>query len=73
LVAREVKEGRFTPRIESFGLESGVIKWVPNPVLDSLIPVALRERLRATADSIVAGTLAPVDRSTGQMAEPPKP
>ncbi|HEX9167032.1 MAG TPA: BMP family protein [Gemmatimonadales bacterium] len=73
LVAREVQEGRFVPRVESFGLESGVIQWVPNPVLDSMIPAALRERVRATADSIAAGTLAPVDRSTGQMAEPAKP
>lgn len=73
VIAREVKEGRFIPRVESFGLESGVIRWMPNPALDSLIPAALRERLRATADSIIAGTLVPVDRSTGQMAEPPKP
>ena len=73
LVAREVQEGRFTPRVESFGLESGVIKWVTNPALDSMVPTALRERIRATADSIVAGTLVPVDRATGQMAEPAKP
>lgn len=73
LVAREIKEGRFTPRVETFGLESGVIKWVPNPALDSMVPAALRERLRATADSIVAGTLSPVDRSTGRMAEPGRP
>jgi basic membrane lipoprotein Med (substrate-binding protein (PBP1-ABC) superfamily) len=73
LIAREVQEGRFTPRIESFGLESGVIQWVPNPKLDSLIPPALKHRVQATADSIVAGTLAPVDRRTGQMAEPPTP
>jgi basic membrane lipoprotein Med (substrate-binding protein (PBP1-ABC) superfamily) len=73
LVAREVKEGRFTPRVETFGLESGVIKWVPNPALDSMVPAALRERLRATADSIMAGTLSPVDRATGRMAEPARP
>lgn len=73
LVAREVKEGRFTPRVETFGLESGVIKWVPNPALDSMVPAALRERLRATADSIIAGTLSPVDRATGRMAEPARP
>lgn len=73
LVAREVQEGRFVPRVESFGLESGVITWVTNPALDSMVPAALRERIRATADSIVAGTLVPVDRATGQMAEPARP
>lgn len=72
LVAREVKEGKFIPRVESFGLESGVIKWVPNPALASMIPPALQARLQATADSIVAGSLTPVDRATGQMAEPPR-
>lgn len=73
LVAREVQEGRFTPRVESFGLESGVIQWVPNPALDSMISPALRERIRATADSIASGLLMPVDRTTGQMAEPARP
>ena len=73
LVAREVKEGRFTPKVETFGLESGVIKWVPNPALEAMVTPALRERLRATAESIIAGTLTPVDRVTGQMAEPAKP
>ena len=70
LVAREVKEGRFTPKVETFGLASGVISYRPNPVLDHLVPQALKDRLKATADSIIAGTLVPVDRSTGKMAEP---
>jgi basic membrane lipoprotein Med (substrate-binding protein (PBP1-ABC) superfamily) len=73
LIAREVRDGRFTPRVESFGLESSVIQWVPNPRLDSLIPPALRAKVQATADSIAAGTLVPVDRRTGQMAEPATP
>ncbi|HEX9755354.1 MAG TPA: BMP family ABC transporter substrate-binding protein, partial [Gemmatimonadales bacterium] len=51
-VGREVKEGRFTPRIQSFGLESGVIRYVSNPALDSLVPMALEDRLRAASDSI---------------------
>jgi len=70
LVAREVKEGRFTPKVETFGLASGVISYRPNPALDHLVPQALKDRLKATADSIIAVTLVPVDRSTGKMAEP---
>jgi basic membrane lipoprotein Med (substrate-binding protein (PBP1-ABC) superfamily) len=57
LVASEVRAGRFRPRVEVFGLESGVVRYVPNPRLDSLIPAPLRARLRAATDSIAAGTL----------------
>jgi basic membrane protein A and related proteins len=67
LIAREVQEGRFTPRVESFGLESGVVRYVPNPALDSLMSPALRNRLAATTDSIIAGTLRPIDSTTGQV------
>src|SRR3954470_19482879 len=51
LVARELKEGRFTPKVESFGLQSGVVRYQPNPALDSLLPAGLTARLRAAADS----------------------
>ncbi len=70
LITREVREGRFTPRVESFGLESGVIRYVGNPGLDSLISPELRARVQAAQDSIIAGTLVPVDRSKGGMANP---
>lgn len=59
-VARELAEGRFTPKVESFGLEGGVIRYVPNPALDSLLPPDLTGRVAAAADSIIAGTLPPV-------------
>ena len=68
LIAREVREGRFTPRVESFGLGSGVIRYAPNPALDSLLSPDLKEKLQAAQDSIIAGTLVPVDRSKGRMA-----
>ena len=62
LVAKDVKDGKFTPREETFGLSSGVIRYVPNPKLDSLVPAALKARVAAAADSISAGTLVPVPR-----------
>jgi len=52
LVAREVQLGTFTPKVESFGLASGVVRYVPNPALDSLVPAALRARVQAAEDSI---------------------
>jgi basic membrane protein A and related proteins len=70
MVAREVKEGRFTPRVESFGLESGVIRYVANPALDSLVSDALRARLQAAADSIIAGSLRVADRAAAGVGDP---
>jgi basic membrane lipoprotein Med (substrate-binding protein (PBP1-ABC) superfamily) len=59
LVAREVKSGQFTPKVEAFGLRSGVVRYEANPALDSLVPVSLKARVKAAADSIAAGTLEP--------------
>ena len=62
LVATEVKAGRFAPQVRVFGIESGVVSYVPNPRLDSLVPAGLKAHLRAAADSIVAGTLVAAPR-----------
>lgn len=51
-VAREVKAGGFVPKVESFGLKSGVVRYEPNPLLESTMPASLRERLSAARDSI---------------------
>jgi len=59
-IAREVKAGRFVARVETFGLAGGVLRYDPNPVLDTLVPAPLRARLRAARDSILAGTLRPL-------------
>lgn len=56
-IAREVKEGRFAAKAETFGLAGGVLRYEPNPALDGLMPPALATRIRAAADSIMAGTL----------------
>ena len=57
LIAREVVGGSFAPRVESFGLSSGVIRWATNPAISTALPAGLAERVRAAADSIAAGTL----------------
>ena len=59
-VAREVKGGTFVPKVESFGLAGGVIRYVPNPALAAGVPAADLAKVAAAADSIVAGTLIPV-------------
>lgn len=53
LIGREVQRGDFTPRVESFGLGSGVIRFVLNPLFADSIPDALMARIRAASDSIV--------------------
>ena len=59
LLARAVRDSSFTPQVESFGLKSEVLRYVPNPALDSLVPDSLMARVEAAADSIASGTLNP--------------
>lgn len=59
-VAREVKSGSFKPRVETFGLAGGVLRYEPNPGLRDRIPAQLQARISAAADSIIAGTLKPL-------------
>jgi len=68
LVAAEVKAGKFAPKVETFGLASGVIRYVPNPTLDTLVSAALKTRVAAAADSIAKGTLLPVPGPTAEQA-----
>jgi basic membrane protein A len=73
LVAREVRDGQFRPRVESFGLRSGVVRYEPNPTLDPLVPARLKDWVRAAADSIAAGTLAPVPPSLASRPDSAAP
>jgi basic membrane protein A and related proteins len=57
LVGREVQGGTFIPRVESFGLASGVIRFEVNDRLKATWPAGLPARVAAAADSISAGTL----------------
>jgi basic membrane protein A len=59
-IAREVKDGSFVPRVETFGLAGGVLRYDPNPALASRVSVALLQRVQAARDSILAGTLKPL-------------
>jgi len=53
MVARAVQRGGFTPKVESFGLKSGVIRYEPNAALEPMVPLAIRARLAAARDSII--------------------
>jgi len=71
MVASEVKGGTFQPRVEVFGLSSGVIRYVPNPVLETLVHESLRSRVQAAADSIADGTLIAAPRPASMQADAP--
>jgi basic membrane lipoprotein Med (substrate-binding protein (PBP1-ABC) superfamily) len=67
-VAREVKAGTYRPKVEAFGLASRVVRYEPNPALDSIVPAALKARVKAAADSIAAGTLLAAPRPASMEA-----
>jgi len=56
-LAREVQSGHFTPKVETFGLSGGVLRYDPNPGLEETVPAALKARVQGARDSIIAGTL----------------
>jgi basic membrane protein A and related proteins len=58
-VAREVKSGRFRPRVIYLGSKSEVVTLVLNPARQHLISPALRARLDSTRRLIDEGRLAP--------------
>ena len=68
MVASEVKGGTFRPRVEAFGLASGVVRYVPNPALEAMVQPTLRSRVQAAADSIAAGTLVAAPRPPSMQA-----
>jgi simple sugar transport system substrate-binding protein/basic membrane protein A len=52
LVGRQVQQGDFSPRVETFGLGSGVIRFALNPLFADSIPPAVMARIREASDSI---------------------
>jgi basic membrane lipoprotein Med (substrate-binding protein (PBP1-ABC) superfamily) len=67
-VGREVKAGHFMPRVESFGLESGVIRYEMSSPLLGTVPPELIARVNGARDSIIAGTLDPIQASSPVLA-----
>ncbi|HJS46498.1 MAG TPA: BMP family protein [Gemmatimonadales bacterium] len=53
-VAREVREGRFTPKVESFGLASGVIRFDADPAAREALPDSAWALIERARDSIMA-------------------
>ena len=59
-VAREVKSGRFRPRVVTFDAQSDVVRLVLNPAAIGRIPAATRARIDSVNARIHAGTFTAV-------------
>jgi basic membrane lipoprotein Med (substrate-binding protein (PBP1-ABC) superfamily) len=57
LVATEIRDGRFTPRVVRLDSSTDVVRWVPNPALN-VIPEAARSRIDSTRALLVSGRFA---------------
>ncbi len=55
VVAREVRDSTFTPRVIRLGTASDVVRWVPNPAV-SVIPDAVVTRIAAERTRFATGT-----------------
>lgn len=57
-IAREVRGGRFTPRVHVLDTRSGVMKWMPNPALNSVVPPHTLQMVDSVQRLMLAGTFA---------------
>lgn len=69
IVAREVKERRFTARVVSLGLRDDVVRLVLNPALESRIPPRTRAAIDSVQQRLLSGALRLID-STGAFVIP---
>lgn len=56
-MARSIRDNRFQPGVVFLGIKDSVVDFVVNDSLASRVPAALRARIAAARDSIIAGTL----------------
>lgn len=69
LVAREVRSGRFQPRVVSLGVRDDVVRLVLNPVLESRIPAPVRATIDSVQRRLDDGSIRLID-STGAFVAP---
>jgi basic membrane lipoprotein Med (substrate-binding protein (PBP1-ABC) superfamily) len=69
LVAKEIKERRFTPRVVSLGIRENVVRLVLNPTLQSRIPRPVQATIDSVQRRLFDGSLRIAD-STGVATSP---
>jgi len=55
VVAREVNSGQFKPRVVRLDMRVDVVRWTPNPVLESKIPAAAMHAVDSVRTLMLAG------------------
>ena len=73
LVAREVHEGSFDPRVISLGAAENVVTWIPNPRLADRVAPATRAAIDSAAAQIRAGSFTALDTGRAPSAAPAAP
>jgi basic membrane lipoprotein Med (substrate-binding protein (PBP1-ABC) superfamily) len=58
-IAREVKRGAFTPRVHVLDTRSGVMKWVLNPSMKTVVPPGARQMVDSVERHMLNGTFTP--------------
>ena len=58
-IAREVKSGGFAPRVHVLDTRSGVMKWVPNPSMKTVVPPRILQMVDSVERQMLDGTFAP--------------
>ena len=61
LVAKEIKDGTFKPRVVSLGIRDNVVRLVVNPALESTIPAPVRATIDSVQRRLFDGSLRLVD------------
>jgi len=56
VVAREVNGGQFKPRVVKLDMRVDVVRWTPNPVLESKIPASAMHAVDSVRTRMLAGT-----------------
>jgi basic membrane lipoprotein Med (substrate-binding protein (PBP1-ABC) superfamily) len=59
-IAREVKSGAFTPRVHVLDTQSGVMKWVFNPTMKTVVPARALQVVDSLEQHMRDGTFKPV-------------
>lgn len=57
-IAREVQSGAFTPRVHVLDTRSGVMRWVPNPSLKTVVPPRILQLVDSVERHMLDGTFA---------------
>lgn len=59
-MAREVHQGAFVPRVHLLDTKSGVMKWIPNPALQGVVPARATHLVDSLAQHMRDGSFTPM-------------